>query len=281
MSGRDAAVATPVVATFADISTEILVKIFFYVLSTNRNIYNCALPRVCSRWTRIMYRFVYVNGFRGLPYDEELIEQQLSVFADMMAEGDYHPIVRRTDCGPILHRYRIVMHPRVVTYIIMRTSPYCECECTKNAAKLVQDFCNQQWGRIFADVCVHKQDFVIALFVLEYVKCLFASMRVQLQAMLETEFRNSLHVRHLINPNVSVRKRTTVWHDFAEGIREGLRAVHEPIDAHLAVDLCWGGSECTAQKKNRLFNKKCCLKVVNKNIHQCFSRFHIWACLCL
>ena len=45
----------------ADLPDEILVIIFELVLADNK--YNATLLRVCSRWTRLIYRFVYVNGF--------------------------------------------------------------------------------------------------------------------------------------------------------------------------------------------------------------------------
>ena len=58
-----AAAVTPSRVVIDDIPTEIMVKIFNYVLSSQDNDYNIALPKVCSRWARIMYGFVYVHGF--------------------------------------------------------------------------------------------------------------------------------------------------------------------------------------------------------------------------
>ena len=71
---RDLAVVPPPPPpkTIDDLPTEILVKIFWFVLSARHGEYNVALPRVCSRWTRVMYDFVYVQGFGVEDYSDLL-----------------------------------------------------------------------------------------------------------------------------------------------------------------------------------------------------------------
>ena len=137
-----AASAPPI--TFDDLPTEIMVKILNYVLLANDNDYNCALPCVCSRWTRLMYHFVYVNGFRIEDY-EDLLVNQLSLFAHMMGESNYNAVVGERVVKNILYRYRIALHPRVVTYTIMRAAPKAGCEYSIYAAKTVQHFCFGQF----------------------------------------------------------------------------------------------------------------------------------------
>ena len=50
--------------TIHDLPVEIIVKIFWLVLAGNNMEYNLGLPRVCARWTRIAYDYVYVQGLR-------------------------------------------------------------------------------------------------------------------------------------------------------------------------------------------------------------------------
>ena len=154
-----------------------MVKILNYVLLANGNAYNMALPRVCSHWTRLMYGFVYVNGFRIADY-EDLLEEQLSLFAHMMAESDYNAVVPENVCRQIMYRYRIGLHPRVITYTIMRAEPKEGCEHSIYAAKAVQHFCFSQFGLVFKDLCTVRRDLAVNIFVLEYTKRLFASLRV-------------------------------------------------------------------------------------------------------
>ena len=107
------------VYSFTDMPDEILVIIFNFVLVAAENMYNSTLPRVCSRWTNVMYRYVYINGFIMEDYDSR-IARQLRPFIDIMDESDYSPIINKPNCISIMDRYRITLHPRTFTFIIMR-----------------------------------------------------------------------------------------------------------------------------------------------------------------
>ena len=196
-----------------------------------------------------MYRFIYVNGFHIADYEDLLVEH-LSLFTHMMGESDYNAVVGERLCANTLHRYRIALHPRVITYTIMRSAPKGGCECSIYAAKAVQHFCFGQFGLRFKDLCSVRRDFAINLFVREFTTRLFAAMRVRLQVVLETKFIKSVDVKHVVDANVSVLNRNTVWHDFAVAIREGLRTVHEPIDTHLTR--LYFGVELSAPLRRRI-----------------------------
>ena len=241
--------AAPSSLVIDDLPTEIMVKIFDYVLLANDNEYNIALPRVCSRWTRIMYGFVYVHGFRVDDYDD-FLREQLSSFADMLSSTKYNAVVPEHLCRQVLGRYRLGMHPRVITYTILRAEPKEGCEYSIYAAKATQKFCFSQYGLVFEDLDESRQNLIINIFVLEYTQHLFASLRVRLQVALEMKFINRLNIKHLIDSEVSVLNRNTVWHEFAAAIKEGLRLVHEPIDERLVS--IYSGPELSAPMRRRI-----------------------------
>ena len=126
--------------TIDDLPTEILVRIFWFTLSANDNQYNVALPRVCSRWTRIMYDHVYVQGFRVDNYDD-LLSFQLGLFADALAASQYNAVLPKDVCQSVLGRYRLGMHPRVVTYTILRGEDKEGSEHSIHTARATQKFC--------------------------------------------------------------------------------------------------------------------------------------------
>ena len=245
-------VATPVSSrvVISDLPTEIMVKIFNYVLASHENDYNIALPKVCSRWTRIMYGFIYVHGFRVADYDP-FVKRQLSLFADMMVESEYNLIVPEDICRGVLHRYRLAMHPRVITFTILRAEPKEGSEHSVYAARSTQQLCATQYdGLLFKDMCECVQNVYISVFVLAYTRHLFTGLKDHLQAVLETKFIRRINLRHLIDSEVSILKRKTVWHEFADAIKEGLRVVHEPIDE--MMDRTYTGPQLTIPMRKRI-----------------------------
>ena len=233
-----------------DLPTEIMVKIFWFVLGANDNQYNVALPRVCSRWTRIMYDFVYVHGFRVEDYNDLLV-RQLSLFADTLAASEYNSVLPEDVCRSVLSRYRVGMHPRVVTYTILRAEPKEGCEHSIYAARATQQFCYNYYGMLYKDLDNEfKSNLMICVFVLEYTQHLFGSLKIRLQAVLETKFINRLNIRHLVDTEVSILDRNTVWHEFAQVIKDSLGVVHQPIDARLVC--LYSGVELSPNMRRRV-----------------------------
>ena len=83
--------------TIHDLPVEIIVKIFWLVLRGNNNEYNLALPRVCARWTRIAYDYVYVQGF-GVPDYSGLVKGHLDLLAMSLGESRYNDILPEDVC---------------------------------------------------------------------------------------------------------------------------------------------------------------------------------------
>ena len=102
----------------ADLPTEIMVKIFWYVVGLSDNQYVEPLPKVCSRWARIAYDFVYVHGFRVNDYDN-LLKMQFNLFEETLARTKYNAVLPENVCRSIFSRYRLGMHPRVLTFTIL------------------------------------------------------------------------------------------------------------------------------------------------------------------
>ena len=231
---RNLAVVPPPPKVIHDLPDEIMVKIFWYVLSANNNEYNIALPRVCSRWTRIVYDFVYVQGF-GVEDYSDLLERQLDLFADTLGHSDYNAVLPEDVCRSVLGRYRLGMHPRVIAYTILRAEEKEGCVHSAHAARATQQFCLNTYGVHFQDLtCIPRINFMVCIFVVEYTQHVFASLRIRLQTVLETKFIRRLDVKHLIDTERSILTRTTVWHDFARDVKAALEVVHEHIDERLA-----------------------------------------------
>ena len=222
------------IITIADLPVEILVRIFWFVLSANNREYNIALPRVCSRWTRAMYNFVYVQGF-GVPDYSDLLGRQLSLFADTLATSDYNAVLPEVVCRNVLGRYRLGMHPRVLTYTILEAEPKEGCVHSAHAVRATQRFCSNTYGVLFGELREESSvNLMISLFVLEYTQHVFDSLKLRLQTVLETKFIRRLDVKHLIDSERSILTRSTVWHDFARDIKDALETVHEIVDERLA-----------------------------------------------
>ena len=248
---RSLVVVPPSLFVIDDLPTEILVKIFWYVLGANDNEYNVALPRVCSRWTRIIYDFIYVHGFRVEDYNDLLV-RQFDVFANALARTQYNAVLPEDVCRSVLSRYRLGMHPRVIIYTILRAKDKEGSEYSSYAARATQQFCYNCYGVLFKDLEVDgpKSNLMICIFVLEYTQHIFESLKKRLRTVLETKFINRLNVRHLVDSEVSVLDRSTVWHDFARAVKEYLGVIHVPIDAQLAC--LYSGVELSPNMKKRI-----------------------------
>ena len=254
--------------TIDDLPTEILVRIFWFVLAANDNQYVVALPRVCSRWTKIMYQHVYVQGFRVKDYDH-LLRFQLGLFADALAASQYNVVLPKDVCLSILGRYRLGMHPRVVTYTILRGEEKEGSEHSIYAARATQKFCFNSYGVFFKDLQNESQaNLMICIFVLEYSQHLFGNLRNRLQVVLETKFINRLDVRHLVDAERSVLERDTVWHEFAQCVKESLEIVHQPIGERLTC--LYSGVELTPNVRRRIIYLLTNISTNNiyVNIHQ-------------
>ena len=236
--------------TIADLPVEILVRIFWFVLSANNKEYNIALPRVCSRWTRAMYNFVYVQGFGVRDYSD-LLGRQLSLFADTLATSDYNAVLPEVVCRNVLGRYRLGMHPRVLAYTILQAEPKEGCVHSAHAVRGTQRFCSNTYGVLFGELREESRiNLMISLFVLEYTQHVFDSLRLRLQTVLETKFIRRLDVTHLIDSERSILTRSTVWHDFARDIKDALETVHEIIDERLAC--AYSGVELSPRMRKRI-----------------------------
>ena len=219
-----------------DLPVEIMVKIFWYVLAADNNEYNVALPRVCSRWTRIVYDFVYVQGF-GVEDYSGLLKEHLDLFATTLGESHYNAVLPEDVCRSVLGRYRLGMHPRVLTYTILQAEPKEGCVHSEHAVRGTQQFCINTYGVQFHELtCVSRMNFMVCIFVVEYTQHVFASLRLRLQTVLESKFIRRLDVKHLIDTERSILTRKTVWHDFAKDVKDALDVSHEFIDARLACD---------------------------------------------
>ena len=142
--------SNPVVAvTIDDLPDEILVKILDFALLARGNVYT-ALPRVCSGWTRIVYRFVYVNGF-VMPDYEGLLIEHLATFTRMVAESDYGVIVSQSMCENYMDRYRLAFHPRVVTYSLLRSGPR-GCETAMYIVRSIRHYCHVPFNASYAQL---------------------------------------------------------------------------------------------------------------------------------
>ena len=193
----------PSKTTIGDLSVEILVKIFWFVLSARHCEYNVALPRVCSRWTRVMYDFVYVQGF-GVEDYSDLLGRQLSLFADRVARSDYNAVLPEDVCRSVLGRYRLGMHPRVLAYTILRAEDKEGCFHSVHAVRATQQFCCNTYGVVFGELRDEPRiNFMICIFVVEYTQHVFASLRLRLQTVLETKFIRRLDIAHLIDSESS------------------------------------------------------------------------------
>ena len=248
---RDLAVVPPPPPkTIDDLPTEILVKIFWYVLSANNNEYNVALPRVCSRWTRIVYDFVYVQGF-GVEDYSDLLGSQLSLFADTLGRSDYNAVLPEVVCRSVLGRYRLGMHPRVIAYTILQAEDKEGCVHSVHAVRATQQFCYNSYGVYFEELkSIPKINLMICIFVVEYTHHVFANLRMRLQTVLETKFIRRLDVKHLIDPERSILERTTVWHDFASDIKDALEVVHGSINERL--ECAYSGVELSPNMRKRI-----------------------------
>ena len=154
--------------TIHDLPVEIMVKIFWFVLSANNNEYNIALPRVCSRWTRIVYDFVYVQGF-GVEDYSGLLKEHLDLFATTLGESHYNAVLPEDVCRSVLGRYRLGMHPRVLTYTILQAEPKEGCVHSEHAVRGTQQFCINTYGVQFHELtCVSRMNFMVCIFVVEY-----------------------------------------------------------------------------------------------------------------
>ena len=219
-----------------DLPVEIMVKIFWYVLAADNNEYNVALPRVCSRWTRIVYDFVYVQGFGVADYSG-LLKEHLDLFATTLGESHYNAVLPEDVCRSVLGRYRLGMDPRVIAYTILKAEDKEGCAHSQHAVRGTQQFCINTYGVHFQELtCISRINFMVCIFVVEYTQHVFASLRLRLQTVLESKFIRRLDVKHLIDTERSILTRKTVWHNFAEDVNAALDITHEHIDARLACD---------------------------------------------
>ena len=243
--------APPPPLVIADLPTEIMVKIFWYVVAFSDNQYVVALPLVCSRWTRIIYDFVYVHGFRVNDYDN-LLKMQFNLFEDTLARTKYNAVLPEDVCRSIFCRYRLGMHPRVLTFTILSAEDKEGSEHSHYAAQMTQNFCFDSFGVLFKDLEVDRPPFnlMICLFVLEFTQHIFRSLRRRLQIVLETKFINRLDSKYFVDSEVSILDRSTIWHDFASEIKEGLAVIHELIDTKLAI--LYSGVELTPNMRRRI-----------------------------
>ena len=104
------------------------------MLAADNNEYNIALPRVCSRWTRIVYDFVYVQGF-GVPDYSGLLKEHLDLFATTLGESHYNAVLPEDVCRSVLGRYRLGMDPRVIAYTILQAEPKEGCVHSLHAVR--------------------------------------------------------------------------------------------------------------------------------------------------
>ena len=243
-------VPPPPPKTIGDLPTEILVKIFWYVLSANNNEYNVALPRVCSRWTQIVYDFVYIQGF-GVEDYSGLLGSHLSLFADTLGRSDYNAVLPEDVCRSVLGRYRLGMHPRVIAYTILRAEEKEGSEHSSYAVRATQQFCFNSYGVAFEELLdIRRINLMVFIFVVEYTQHVFANLRMRLQTVQETKFIRRLDVKHLIDPERSILDRTTVWHDFARDIKDALEVVHGSINERL--ECAYSGVELSPNMRRRI-----------------------------
>ena len=180
---RNLAVVPPPAKVIHDLPVEIMVKIFWFVLGANNNEYNVALPRVCSRWTRIVYDFVYVQGF-GVEDYSGLLGSHLSLFADTLGRSDYNAVLPEDVCRSVLGRYRLGMHPRVITYTILRAEDKEGSIHSTHAVRATQQFCFNSYGVAFEELLdIRRINLMVFIFVVDYTQHLFASLRLRLQTV--------------------------------------------------------------------------------------------------
>ena len=197
-----------------------------------------------------MYDHVYVQGFRVDDYDD-LLSFQLGLFADALAASQYNAVLPKDVCQSVLGRYRLGMHPRVVTYTILRGEDKEGSEHSIHAARATQKFCFNSYGVFYKDLHNEFQaNLMICIFVLEYTQHLFGNLRNRLQVVLETKFINRLNIRHLVDAERSVLERDTVWHEFAQCIKDSLETVHQLIDERLTC--LYSGVELTPNMRRRV-----------------------------
>ena len=217
-----------------DLPVEIMVKIFWLVLAAKNMEYNLGLPRVCARWTRIVYDFVYVQGF-GVPDYSGLLKDHLDLFATALGESHYNAVLPEDVCRSVLDRYRFAMNPRVIAYTIQIAERKEGSVHSLHAVRGTQQFCINTFGVQFQELTdKSKIDFMLAIFVVEFTQDVFASQRISLQTVLESKFIRRLDVERLVDLGQSILFRSTVWHDFARDINDALDISHEHIDAKLA-----------------------------------------------
>ena len=169
----------------------------------------------------------------------------------MLVGSEYNVIVPEDICRGVLSRYRFAMHPRVITFTMLRAEPKEGSEHSIYAARSTQRLCATQCdGLLFKDLCECMQKLCVSIFVLAYTRHLFAALREHLQAVLETKFIRRINNKHLIDSEVSILNRRTVWHEFADAIKSGLRVVHEPIDE--MMDRTYTGPQLSAPMRKRV-----------------------------
>ena len=240
----------PSTTTIADLPVEILVKIFWFVLAANNKEYNIALPRVCSRWTRIVYDFVYVQGF-GVPDYSGLLKEHLDLFATTLGESHYNVVLPEDVCRSVLGRYRLDMDPRVIAYTILVADDKEGCVHSQHAVRGTQQFCINTYGVRFQELtCMGRINFMLAIFVVEFTQNVFVSLRIRLQTVLESKFIRRLDVERLIDTERSILFRSTVWHEFASDINAALDITHEHIDGRLACD--YAGVKLSPNMRKRI-----------------------------
>ena len=143
--------------TIHDLPVEIMVKIFWLVLASNNMEYNLALPRVCARWTRIAYDYVYVQGF-GVPDYSGLLKEHLDLFATTLGESHYNAVLPEDVCRSVLGRYRLGMDPRVIAYTILIAEEKEGCVHSQHAVRGTQQFCIKHLRRAVSRVDLHGKN---------------------------------------------------------------------------------------------------------------------------
>ena len=212
----------------ADLSDEILVIIFELVLTDNK--YNATLSRVCSRWTRLIYRFVYVNGFIMQDSNPE-ISRLLLPLVSSIENSEFASILTLSTSTEIMERYRVTLHARTFTYMVMRLG--LATDVVGDSSRMIVTYTNVRFGKLFKDLEEKQKQSVLGVFIVDFITRMVNFTRVRLQIILETEFIKHLDPNCLINRRLSILERDSSIHLFAAMVQTVLTDIHKDIDIYL------------------------------------------------
>ena len=141
--------------TIESLPQEVLALIFSYVVCDGK--FNPNLPMVCSEWTKIMYRFIYMCGFYMHDGCYKSIIESLKILVENIDNSPFSDIIHRFHTEGLVSRYALSFHQCVYSFHLM----YFESPFVKAATAIARCYTELRFGRSYKQILPFEKVCVI------------------------------------------------------------------------------------------------------------------------